>query len=79
MAKRSSLSERPSYYYKHSATCFGADCAFFRKNFIACSELLLRCLIIDRKLYHTWVYDSIYYLKTHIWFDLKFKALKDPV
>jgi len=24
------------YYYQHSATCFGANCAIFRENFIVC-------------------------------------------
>ena len=55
--------------YQRSPTCFGVYCAIFRENSVACSKLLLRCLIRDLKLYYTWVFNWIYsYLKTHIWF-----------
>ena len=59
------------YYYQHSPTCFGLQCAIFRKEFIVCLILLLHCLVTYLKLYYTRVYRFIYsYLKKHVWFNV---------
>ena len=42
--------------YQHLPTCFSAQCAILRQNFIICSKLLLPCLITDLTLYYIYIY-----------------------